>query len=276
MRTVIDALRGFAPERFFREYFGKRPVVIQESISHWPASRHWSLDYLKRCYGDAMVTVTRYDPEANSTFLDQTLADVHHAVPLRDFLSMLEWGDRRYAVREDTALLRRLPQLIEELERFSPFSSHASTSDGRYKALWIGPPGYVTGLHTDPGDTMLFQLHGRKHVLLFAPDQTQFLYEKDREERQQKFDGAPLQSRLDSSEFGVLRDQVRWCDVQPFDPDVDRFPLFRQAHCIEAYICPGDALYIPDQWWHAVRSLDPTISVSIEPSFDGRLFQSEA
>ena len=45
-------------------------------------------------------------------------------------------------------------------------------------------------------------------------------------------------------------------------PDYDRFPRFREVRLREARLGPGDALYLPSQWWHFVRSLEPSISIN--------------
>jgi len=265
MRTTqLEIVRGLTSQRFSDAYRACRPFVVRDAISHWPACQHWTPQYFQRRYGDLTVITERYDPREKSSYLDQTLADIHQTLPLRQFLETLGSGDRRFALREDTSLFARIPELLDDLVRFSPFPVHG---DSGYKALWVGPPEYVTGLHTDPGPTLLFQIHGRKQVLLFAPDQTPFLYEVDPAERGRKFDTSILQSRLDAAELSTLRDVVGWAKVEPFDPDLARFPLFARATGIEGYLEPGDTLYIPDRWWHAVRSLEPAISVSVEPDF---------
>ncbi|MHA6721273.1 cupin-like domain-containing protein [Sphingomonas sp. RS6] len=42
-------------------------------------------------------------------------------------------------------------------------------------------------------------------------------------------------------------------------PDLQRFPLYAEAarHALTAILEPGEAIYIPFQWWHAVDSLEP-------------------
>jgi hypothetical protein len=47
--------------------------------------------------------------------------------------------------------------------------------------------------------------------------------------------------------------------VDPDAPDLDRFPRFAEAAKLgqSATLEPGDAIYIPFHWWHAVESLDP-------------------
>jgi len=268
----VHTIQGASGEQFFRVYFGRQPVVIANAISAWPA-RHWTPEYLKSRYGDLQVAVARYDPGARETFLDQTLGDVHQYISLRQFLSALGRENSIYAMREDTTLFERAPSLIEELAFFSPFMAAGKTV--AYKALWIGPANYITGLHLDPGDTLLFQLYGRKNVMLFHPRQTRYLYEEPPDQAARKFVMSALQKRLDPSAFDVLRDKVRWCAVQPFNPDLVRFPLFVRAECIQAEIGPGDVLYIPDGWWHAVKAIDAAISVSIEPDFRDSPFSLE-
>lgn len=46
------------------------------------------------------------------------------------------------------------------------------------------------------------------------------------------------------------------------NPDFGRFPLFREVKLQETLLCPGEILFIPGNYWHSLRSLDPSISVS--------------
>jgi hypothetical protein len=47
-------------------------------------------------------------------------------------------------------------------------------------------------------------------------------------------------------------------------PDYDKFPLFREAMCLEADVRQGDIVFVPGFFFHQVSSLEPaTISVNI-------------
>jgi ribosomal protein L16 Arg81 hydroxylase len=58
---------------------------------------------------------------------------------------------------------------------------------------------------------------------------------------------------------------VLLCNTSQVDaemPDLEEFPAFSQATRFECELGPGDALYIPPGWWHHVRSLSVSFSVS--------------
>ena len=56
----------------------------------------------------------------------------------------------------------------------------------------------------------------------------------------------------------------RWSPVDPDQPDIDRFPLFREAHILTCVIGPGDLLYMPPGTLHKVTSLTSSISFNID------------
>jgi lysine-specific demethylase 8 len=42
----------------------------------------------------------------------------------------------------------------------------------------------------------------------------------------------------------------------------ERFPLFQEAEFVDCILVEGECLYIPVGWWHYVRSLTVSFSVS--------------
>ena len=114
----------------------------------------------------------------------------------------------------------------------------------RYKlkhtvAGWIGPAETLTGYHIDWGDNILAQISGRKEVHLVSPDQTPFMYAS------QKFDQGTTISAVDTEH-----------------QDAENYPLFEKVIPWKVTLEPGQMLFIPRGWWHHVRSLDKSISVS--------------
>lgn len=102
--------------------------------------------------------------------------------------------------------------------------------------MWIGNRGKVAP-HYDVHRNIACVVAGRRRFTLFPPDQAANLYPGP-------ILGAP---------GGV---PISLVDI--WDPDYDKFPLYADAldTAQEAVLEPGDAIYIPAVWWHAVESLE--------------------
>ena len=112
------------------------------------------------------------------------------------------------------------------------FSITDELAHGRRWELLFGKPGSTFPvLHWDVKHYHAFicQLYGRKAVVAFPPDQTRYLYPKL---------DTPNQSQIPVG--------------QDFDPD--DFPKLREATGASATLGPGDMLFIPSGWWHAVEN----------------------
>ena len=120
-------------------------------------------------------------------------------------------------------------------------------------ALWRGSPHlYIGGssqtpLHFDAFDNLLCVVRGRKTLLLWHPGCAELLYPGG--------GGSALFSQADV-----------------FAPDMEAFPLLGRAlpQALQVDLGPGDALYLPCGWWHAVQSQPPTHERSISLSYWAR------
>ncbi|KAM7091184.1 bifunctional peptidase and arginyl-hydroxylase JMJD5 isoform 3-T3 [Ciconia maguari] len=82
------------------------------------------------------------------------------------------------------------------------------------------------------------QVFGRKYIRLYSPQDSENLY--------------PHESQILHNTSQV--------DVE--DPDLVKFPNFRKAAFQSCILMPGQVLFIPVKYWHYVRSLDISFSVS--------------
>ncbi|KAF9929243.1 Lysine-specific demethylase 8 [Modicella reniformis] len=115
---------------------------------------------------------------------------------------------------------------------------------------WFGPRGTVSPMHTDPYHNLLAQVVGRKYVRLYAPDETAKLY----------CYGSMTEKGSEAEQEADMLGNTSQVDVE--QPDLDRHPLFAEAKYAEAILDPGEVLYIPFQWWHYIRSLSTSFSIS--------------
>uniref|UniRef100_A0A8C9KK97 Lysine demethylase 8 n=1 Tax=Panthera tigris altaica TaxID=74533 RepID=A0A8C9KK97_PANTA len=53
-----------------------------------------------------------------------------------------------------------------------------------------------------------------------------------------------------------------WLSVDVENPDLEKFPKFAEAPFLSCILSPGEILFIPVKYWHYVRALDLSFSVS--------------
>ena len=54
----------------------------------------------------------------------------------------------------------------------------------------------------------------------------------------------------------------RFADVDAEHPDLVRYPRFAGARVFDLVLEPGELLFVPVGWFHQVRALEPSISVT--------------
>jgi hypothetical protein len=221
-----------------REFFGRyvatsTPVVFTDATKGWKATRYWSPEYFRKKLGSVDIEVTT-DREADPDY-DMNTAAHSRVVKLGDFVDRITRVRRKtndfYMVANNHAMNRAgmgvlLNDVVFDPEYFDPARARGSVS------LWLGPAGTVTPMHHDTTNIVFHQIYGRKRMLLASPFETSLL----------------------------RRARGVYCDVDPEHPE--RHRELADARILPVDLGPGDALYIPVGWWHHVRALDPSISIS--------------
>jgi hypothetical protein len=256
---VVEIARrsGIDRSTFERDYLQGEglPVILTDVVPSWNAYRKWSFDFLTATFGNELVPLATSltSPIVKMTKLSAFLSHIQRPQPdLPGF-----WADLRngkpavgpvekspayhllgwYAFQRHPQLfddIQPLPSCIEDWEAaLEPSLREAieGVSGRETTSLYIGAPGTVSHLHHDFWGThgWLAELRGRKKVFLFAP----------------------------GAEFGV--------EPQKFDPDLPDFAAFpdlRDMTALTATLAPGELLFMPSRWWHWVKGLEATMTVS--------------
>lgn len=127
---------------------------------------------------------------------------------------------------------------------------------------WLGPPGTITPLHTDPYHNLLAQIVGRKYVRLYSPLEGG----PDGSMRARSREGGVDMGNTSAWDVGVLEGWDHDGDDDDDDDDGEaaaRARQFREVPFVDCILEPGDTLYVPIGWWHYVRGLSVSFSVSL-------------
>ncbi|RFU75420.1 lysine-specific demethylase 8 [Trichoderma arundinaceum] len=124
---------------------------------------------------------------------------------------------------------------------------------------WFGPARTITPLHTDGYHNLLCQVVGTKYVRLYSPEETARLRPRGMEH------GVDM-SNTSELDVGILEG---WDEDQDADNDGNEVndwdgirKELKDVPYWECILQPGDTLVIPMGWWHYVRSLSISFSVS--------------
>ncbi len=217
-----------------RYYAANRPVIIHGLMDNWRAMAAWTPDYLKSVAGDAVIEVMT-NRNADSKY---EINSLQHRREMRfaDYIDLVYSGTTTndYYMVANNGFLQR-PEAQPLLADFTPLPEYIdSSAAGKQRFLWFGPAGTVTPLHHDTSNILLAQVMGRKRYRLIPASQWRYVYNRR----------------------GVFS------DVDCERPDPNRYPNFRHATVVDFFLEPGEVLLMPVGWWHDVRALDVSMTLS--------------
>ncbi|AYO58739.1 cupin [Chryseobacterium sp. 6424] len=231
--TPIDVVEDITQEDFREKYLkARKPVVIRNMAKNWPAYQKWTMDYMKETVGD--VEVPLYDS-----------AKADPSAPINASAAKMKFGDYIDLIqREPTDLriflfdpIKFAPKLLEDY--VSPKELMGGFLD-KYPNMFFGGKGSVTFLHYDIDMAHIFHTHfnGRKHILLFDYKWKERLY------------------KIPFATYALE-------DYDISNPDFEKFPALDGIEGIECFLEHGDTLFMPTGWWHWMKYLDGSFSISL-------------
>lgn len=239
---TIERRSNVTRDEFLEKYYSSnRPLVLLDLMKNWKARTVWDPGYFKSTCGNETVEVMagrdsdeRY--EINSE-------DHKTAMSFGDYIDRITKSGNSndcYLVANNNLLRREgMKHLLDDIEIFPEYLDKDG-AEGVF--FWFGPAGTVTPLHHDAMNIFMAQVIGRKRVTLIPSCQIHRMY----------------------NDIGV------YSEVKCEEPDYNEYPEFRDAQVRSFVLKPGEVLFIPVGWWHHVRSLDLSVTVS----FTNFLFQN--
>ncbi|MBW4643844.1 MAG: cupin-like domain-containing protein [Goleter apudmare HA4340-LM2] len=231
---IITRCDRISKQEFLERYYATNtPVILTGMMQDWAAMSDWTPEYLQTNYGSVAVEIQT----GRNSDSDYEINTYHHKkiVNLSEYVDMLVTGGETndyYMVANNANLERaELKSLLKDIV-FPDFLNPNHLQQQVF--LWFGPAGTITPLHHDALNLIMAHICGRKRWRLISPNYTPLLY----------------------NYIGVFS------KVDLEKPDYEKYPLFKQVHVMETVLEPGEIIFIPVGWWHQVKALDISLSIS--------------
>ncbi|RCI08527.1 hypothetical protein L249_8907 [Ophiocordyceps polyrhachis-furcata BCC 54312] len=274
------------------------PVVFTDLIQDWPAltDRPWrrpdyllsktlggrrlvpvelGRSYVDQCWGQELMPFGRFlaryvlrdDDDDDDDEVDDNSNNSNSSSRRRRKRRRKNTNQTGYLAQHN--LFHQIPSLRRDVTIpdfcWAPVPPHPTDPSQDHPPLdtpqlnaWFGPAGTITPLHTDGYHNLLCQVVGTKYVRLYPPDATPSMCPREAES------GIDMSntSRLD---LGLMEGWDRPPRRDDGAGDADVMPSSASLEGIDYRECilqPGDTLLIPIGWWHYVRSLSISFSLS--------------
>lgn len=226
----VEKRSGLTRETFAEHYLEPRkPVVFTDLMDTWQANTKWTIDNLKKNYGqlDVPVVSPNYSKPGKGYMSPEMM------MSFGEYLTLLERGPMPYRI------------FLWNIFKYVPEMCHDFTlptiMDGffhDFPMMFFGGQGAITPMHFDIDLSHVFlnQLHGRKRVVLFSPEQSKFLY-------QHPYTVASY--------------------VNVNNPDYEKFPALAKAQGYEVVLNPGETVFMPSGYWHYIEYVDGGYSIAL-------------
>jgi hypothetical protein len=233
----IERRAGLGSAEFLDRYYAaNRPVILTGEMADWPALAKWTPEYLKRAVGPKTINVQR--DRRSGGF--ETSADADRREMSFDrFVDLVSRpgiaGDACLTATGSARNTEALSMLHPDLGFPDKFLSRdAAQGDG---ILRIEPAGMLAPLQHDLANKLIAQVTGRQRLLVLPASEVGKLYNH----------------RHVFSEISDLEDPAL---------TLARFPRLEHARFTEVTLMPGEMIFMPLAWWHQVRSIDFSVSIT--------------
>ncbi|GLH09717.1 Hypoxia-inducible factor 1-alpha inhibitor [Gryllus bimaculatus] len=242
----VSTYESVSEEKFTQQIYPRREPALIKGVDIGPCTKLWTRDYLSEKIGEVPVKVhVSTDPKMD--FISKNF--VYKTLPLRDLIERAakEENTEYFLNSHEYYYLRSLGsdprgrEIADVKKQFPNIASDITVpkffndKDFFSSVFRIGSSGVQLWTHYDIMDNILIQICGKKRVTLFSPDDALNMY--------------------------LVGDKSLVIDID--NPDLNKYPRFRNVKRYECMMEPGDILFIPALWFHNALALEFGIAVNI-------------
>ncbi len=221
----IDVADGITPDQFQEKYWlPEKPVILRGYFKKYPAFEKWNINYLKEHLGNKEVGVFNEKKSA----MDRSFKNPHEKMKFAQYLDLITTKPTDLRIFLFNPFTHK-PDLRNDFD--FPDLCPGFLTGRRFQFMFFGGANSVVRIHQDMdwSNVFLSQLHGKKHVVLFSPEYSTFLYRYP---------------------FNVHSS----VDIE--NPDFKKHPGLKFIKGSEGILEPGDTLFMPSGYWHYIKYLE--------------------
>jgi hypothetical protein len=237
----VDYITAQDKEIFFSEYVHKNPVVIKGFYLDSTASKKWDADYLISACGNTPVKI-HYGPTSQNQKKVMLVEEYIKLIHNNDLQEENVTDDNNQLYLYNFQLIKLGEKLLKDLD----VNPGHLIGDWYYKNwrrdlfFFYGNRHTRSRLHYDSLGThnTFFQISGKKKFILIPYHQIDKCY--------------------------INYPKNTFSNVNPEHPDLNIYPLFKDAKPRQAILEGGDVLYMPPYTLHHVMGININISMNID------------
>lgn len=228
----IDRVKNISKSEFVQNYVKPQiPVVIENLIDDWPAASKWDFDYIKAKVGDKVVPL--YDDRPVD--YKDGFNEPHATMKMSAYIDLLQREPTKYRIFLYN-VLKEVPELQEDFN-FPDIGLRLMKS---LPMLFFGGEDSHTFMHydIDLANILHFHFQGKKECILFPNKEKKHMYK-------------------------VPHSLITHESIDFSNPDFERWPALKNAKGYKTELEHGNALYMPEGYWHYMRYITPGFSMSM-------------
>ena len=228
----VPRVKSITKEDFLKFYFKpQKPVVIESLIDDWPAYSKWNLDYMKEVAGEKIVHL--YDDRPVD--YKEGFNEAHAKMRMSEYIDLLKREPTKYRI-----FLWNILKEVPELQNDFAYPNLGLRLMKGLPMLFFGGENSHTFMHYDIDLANIFHFHfeGKKQCILFDQDQSKYLYK-------------------------IPHSLIPREDIDFSNPDFTKWPALSHAKGYIAELNHGEALYMPEGYWHYMKYITPGFSMSL-------------